>query len=107
MSFYVKQNDLSPSILVTLYDGDGVVQDITGNLGVRFHMRDAAGTTKIDAAMTVVSAGDGQVRYDWVSGDTDTVGVYQAEVEVTYADSKPETFPNFGYITVTIDDDIA
>lgn len=106
MSFVIKRNDLSPSILVTLYDGDGVVQDITGNNGVRFHMRDADGTVVIDAAMTVVSASGGQVRYDWVSGDTDTAGSYEAEVEVTYADNKPETFPNSGYIAIQMDADI-
>jgi hypothetical protein len=46
------------------------------------------------------------VRYDWSADDTDTIGSYQAEFEVTYADASIETFPNDGYIRVEIIDDI-
>lgn len=108
-TFTIKQNDLSPSIQTQLLDGAGDPVDITGNLGVTFHMRLAVDpfTVVIDEAATVVDAATGTVRYDWQSGDTDTNAVYQAEFEVIYADSKPETFPNDSYITVTVVDDIA
>jgi len=46
------------------------------------------------------------VRYNWIAADTDTIGSYQAEFEVTYADASIETFPNDGYIRVEIIDDI-
>jgi hypothetical protein len=108
-NFVIKQNDLSPSIQTQLLDGNGDAVDITGNLGVTFHMRMAIDpfSVIIDEAATVVDATTGTVRYDWSSGDTDTNGVYQAEFEVIYADSKLETFPNDGYITVNVIDDIA
>jgi len=103
----IKQNDTSPSIQTQFLDGDGLPVDITGNLGVSFHMRDAAGTVKIDTAATVVTAASGIVRYDWLAADTDTAGTFQAEFEVTYSDGKVETFPNASYIEVVITDDIA
>ena len=103
----IKQNDTSPSIQTQFLDGDGLPVDITGNLGVSFHMRDAAGTVKIDTAATVVTAASGIVRYDWLAADTDTAGTFQAEFEVTYSDGKIETFPNASYIEVIITDDIA
>lgn len=103
----IKQNDTSPSIQTQFLDGDGLPVDITGNLGVSFHMRDAAGTVKIDTAATVVTAASGIVRYDWLAADTDTAGTFQAEFEVTYSDGKIETFPNASYIEVVITDDIA
>jgi len=53
-----------------------------------------------------VTALEGLVRYNWTAADTDTVGSYQAEFEVTYADASIETFPNDGYIRVEIIDDI-
>ena len=107
MTFYVKQNDTSPAMLATLQDADGNAVDLTA-ASVRFHMR-AIGSnqTTVDAAATIVTAASGIVRYDWDATDTDTVGSYQAEFEVTYADASIETFPNDGYIRVEITDDIA
>lgn len=107
MSFYVKQNDTSPAMLATLQDADGVAVSLVGAT-VRFHMRKLGGTqTKVDAAATVVNALAGTVRYSWIAADTNTVGSYQAEFEVTYADASVETFPNDSYIPVEIIDDIA
>lgn len=106
MTFYVKQNDTAPSIRATLKDGDDDAIDLTG-ASVRFHMRSIGGTSaKVDSAATVVTASSGIVQYDWVAADTDTVGTYQAEFEVTYSDTRIETFPNNGYIVVEITDDI-
>ena len=76
MPFYLKQNDTAPSIRATLKDGSGNVIDLT-DATVRFHMKDLAGTVKIDAAANVVSpATSGVVQYGWVAGDTDTTGSY-------------------------------
>jgi hypothetical protein len=106
MTFYVKQNDTSPAMLATLQDADGNAVNVTGAT-VRFHMRPVGTTTVVvDEAATIVTPLDGLVRYDWQAADTATIGSYQAEFEVTYADSSVETFPNDGYIRVEIIDDI-
>ena len=106
MTFYIKQNDTGPAMLATLQDANGNAINLTG-ASVRFHMRSVGGGNPVvDAAATVVTAASGIVRYNWVAADTDTVGTYQAEFEVTYADASIETFPNDGYIVVQIIDDI-
>jgi hypothetical protein len=106
MTFYVKQNDTSPAMLATLQDADGNAIELT-SASVRFHMRPVGGgAIVVDQAATVVTALEGLVRYNWTAADTDTVGSYQAEFEVTYADASIETFPNDGYIRVEIIDDI-
>ena len=106
MTFYIKQNDTSPSMLATLQDADAAAVDVTG-ASIRFHMR-AIGSTQVitDEEVVIVDAEAGEVRYDWQAADTATVGAYQAEFEVTYADASVETFPNDGYIRVQITDDI-
>ena len=107
MTFYIKQNDTSPSMLATLQDANDVAVDLT-SASVRFHLRPiSSNTVKVDQAATIVTAVDGLVRYDWQAADTDTTGSYQAEFEVTYADASIETFPNDGYIRVEIISDIA
>ena len=106
MTFYIKQNDTSPSMLATLQDANGNAIDLT-SASVRFHMRAVGGNqVVVDEAATLVTAASGIVRYDWSAADTDTIGSYQAEFEVTYADASIETFPNDGYIRVEIIDDI-
>lgn len=107
MTFNIKQNDTGPAMLATLQDANGNAINLTG-ASVRFHMRSVGGGNPIvDAAATVVTAASGIVRYNWAAADTDTIGTYQAEFEVTYADASIESFPNDGYIAVQIVDDIA
>ena len=107
--FYIKQDDTSPSLAATLKDSDGNAVDLTGAT-VRFHMteRPSEGkTAKVDAAANVDTAASGEVSYDWQSGDTDTVGLYNAEWEVTYSSGKIETFPADGYTVIEVTDDLA
>jgi len=106
--FRLKRNDTSPSLSVTLKDSAGTAVDLSGAT-VRFHMKvPNASSAKVDAAATVDSdPTTGVVQYDWQSGDTDTVGTYYAELEVTYGDASVESFPNNGNFVVIIKPDQA
>ena len=107
MAFYFKQNDTAPIILVTLKDGNDAAVDLTGATAV-FKMRPVGQTTvKTDAAAIIHNADAGQVRYEWVAADTNTIGSYEAEFQVTFVDGKIETFPNSDFIRITITDDIS
>tara|TARA_E500000318_G_C3554652_1_gene210517 strand:+ start:1285 stop:1605 length:321 start_codon:yes stop_codon:yes gene_type:complete len=101
MAFNIKQNDTSPSLQATLKDASGTAIVLTG-ASVRFHMKALDGTVKVDAAMTITSASGGVVQYDWQTGDTDTVGSYSVEFEVTYSDNTIETFPNNQNLTISV-----
>lgn len=101
MAFSIKQNDTSPSLQATLKDASQTPINLNGAT-VMFHMKSVDGTIKVDAEMTITDEDNGVVQYDWQSGDTDTVGTYYVEFEVTYADASVETFPNNGNKVVTV-----
>jgi len=101
MAFNIKQNDTSPSLQATLKDAQLVPVDITA-AAVKFHMKSLDGVVKINETMTITDAENGVVQYDWQVGDTDTVGAYYVEFEVTYADASIETFPNTGSLPLVI-----
>lgn len=107
MAFYIKQNDTSPYLLATLKDGNGNLIDLTAAT-VNFHMRaTGSSTATVDASAIVVDEDAGTVKYEWVTGDTATSGIYEAEFEVTYSGGVIETFPNDGYIRIVVTDDVA
>jgi len=104
-AFYIKEGDTSPALRYTL----SPTVDLTGAT-VRFSMRVRGQATPLldrVAATVVAPATGGVVQYDWQAGNTGTAGFYDAEFEVTYADSTIETFPNRGFIPVLVDGDIA
>lgn len=106
--FSIKRGDTEPALAATLEDDEGNPVDLTNVNGVDFHMKDPRESgTKVDAAATVTDGANGVVEYRWASGDTDTPGEYDAEFEVTYSGGGVETFPNDGFLTVKVLEDIA
>lgn len=106
LSFFIKQNDTSRSLRVTLST------DLTG-AAINFKMADANGNTVIDQPATLVTAStvidgitSGIVEYQWQSGDTATAGRYRAEFIVTFTGGAVETFPADEYVDVVIGDAI-
>jgi len=106
MAFRIKTNDTSPKLAVTLEDALGNAIGLAG-CSARFHMKAfGASSLKIDAVATITDDTAGKVEYAWTGTDTDTAGTYYGEIEVTYADATVETFPNSGYFTIIIKEDL-
>lgn len=110
-AFSMKRNDLLPALAATLKNPDGTPADLTSATAVVFNMvGESLGAAVIinRAAVVIVDASAGLVRYDWAAGDTTSAGDYRAEFEVTYSPgAKPMTYPGRGYISVHIDSDLA
>lgn len=96
--FTMKAHDLAPSIEATLgFEGTTDIPDLTGATVTFIMRRDSDVAPKIDADAVIVDPATGRVRYDWVTGDTDEVGVFKAEWQVLYPGAKPQTFPTKSY----------
>lgn len=110
--FTIKQHDLLPALVVTLLDDD-VAVDLTTADSARLLMRNLAAGLKVNAFMTILDQTDadnlGKVSYDWQGLDTDTVGTFNAEVEIIWPGDRPQTFPaakTLKYFKVVIQNDL-
>lgn len=104
--FVIKRNDTSRSL--KFYPRANPASNFTAATAV-FNMRQAGGGTKISRqSATISSDAEGTFfQYDWVSGDTDTAGTYEAEFEITLSSGRVETYPNNAWIDIKIPEDIA
>jgi len=77
------QNDYGKDLEMRVVDKDGNAHDLTGAT-LKFYMRKRGATTnKVDgASATIVDAAQGTCKYTWQSGDLDTVGVYDCQLEI-------------------------
>jgi hypothetical protein len=100
----MKKGDLRPDLLVELTEGGAAVP--LDGCTVRLLARDQAGATAIDATMTIVDAASGRVSYAWQAGDTDQAGGLDLEIKVTDGSAKTRTFPDDGFLFVTIEEDL-
>lgn len=114
MAFSIKQNDTRPLFVVVLKDDFGEPTEAPVNLTTAggtafFNMRAVSGgAVKITRGTALVTnAAAGEITYSWTASDTNTVGAYEAELEVQWAGGKVETFPNDGYWEINVTDDIA
>lgn len=107
----MKQNDRRPYYRVHLtqtVDGVEEAANITGYSAVKFTMKTGSGSPKVNKqTMTVLDAATGYVQYAWASGDTDTVGDFNVEVEVDWGGGELQTFPSTGYFSVKINTELA
>ncbi len=124
-TFLIKRGDTKPYIRRQLVDtnGNAIVLDVSDT--VKFTMRIStdvamASGAKTHASAVIIDATQGIVEYRWATADTNTTTYvetstlgrftdtpYAAEFEVTYvADSTIETFPQDGYIAVSMPPDL-
>lgn len=114
MAFTIKQNDTRPAYVATLLEDVGLPgegpTDLTTATAATFIMRLTSANDptvpKVHGDMDIIDAANGEVSYTWVAGDTDVVGDYNVEIEVEWNDGGIETFPNIGYGTLSITDDL-
>lgn len=105
-----KRGDLEPALLLDIADAAGanlndvvswkVIGQRRGTTSILF--TDAAPTTTVDPANTNKAT----VKHVWVAGETDVAGVILVEVEATWPGGKKQTFPNGGYISIRIYEDL-
>lgn len=98
--FYIKKGDTAPPLRVFLRQKDGTPINLS-SATVVFHMGDGKVAS---GSVTILDAPTGKVEYAWKAADTDTVGSFNSEFEITDG-GKKQTVPSNGYIVIRILDD--
>jgi hypothetical protein len=98
----VKKNDTTVWVF-TVRDANGV-QNLASATTVKIMMTPVGSTTlKINKiACSVIDAPNGRIQYNPVAGDVDTIGDFNTEVEIVWADGRISTWPSAGYLPTHI-----
>jgi hypothetical protein len=99
----IKRNDTKDNIKATLSNEKGAV-NLT-DCSIRFIMA-KRGVMKVDRLVQPQDAANGVVWMVFEQGDTNEIGLFQAEFEVTFSDGRIETFPNDSFILINIISDL-
>lgn len=102
----IRQGDTTPAFTTTVTDQSGDPLNLTGAT-VTFIMRAlSAATPAVNAAMAITDAAAGAVQYSWSSSDTETPGLYMAELHVTLEGGGTYTYPNVGYLQIEVEESL-
>jgi len=105
----VRMEDTLPILTLQLLDESGAAVSLdsgtdAAQLKVQLSGADPDDPLVVDAAMTITDGAQGIVTYQWDSADTDTKGVYDFWVVVTFGDGTIQSFPQGGTFTLVVED---
>lgn len=112
----MKVGDTAPTVFGTLKDATDAPVDIAGaTLRFLIGTKPKGATpaqTVVDAEATNMQVNDGsdgskgKWSYAWQDGDVAEKGQFFAEIEVTFAAGKVQTYPTVSYLSVNFTDDL-
>jgi hypothetical protein len=83
----MKQGDTAPALVIDTN------ANTTGATSLLAKIRRRHQSTVLSKTLTNTDPANGILTYQWITGDTDTVGTYEIEAVVTFADGRIERFP--------------
>ena len=111
MAFFIKRNDLLPTLPVQFFEADGVTplpmeSAVAVNMVCRAKGAGVDDPPKFKKPLTLLDAATSLYEYRWSGTDTDTAGDFEYEFEIEWPGTKPQTIPADSYFTLTVVDDI-
>lgn len=103
----IRQGDTTPALATTILGSNGSALNLT-SATVSFTMRTLTSNTPVTLAGTasITNATAGQVQFAWAAADTQTPGLYMGEWHVTLSGGGTYTFPNDGYLSINIEQNL-
>ena len=87
------QNDDKPDLVFTITDSAGDPVPLSGSTADFHFSATGSGVLKNSGhtGCTNTDEAGGICKYEWTSGDLDTIGPFEGEVQVTYPNTKVQT----------------
>lgn len=104
-TYTIKKNDTYPSLSLVVKN-NGTPLNITAAASAKVIIKPTTGGAALTFTAAITDAVNGEVTYVWQTGDTATAGVYDMEVEITWAAGGIQTFPNDSYESLEIKADL-
>lgn len=96
----LKAGDTQPNLRIQLLQ-DGETRDLE-NWVPRVRVRNTqTDEVVVSSSANIADAKNGIIEYNWTSGDTSEAALYEAEVTIEKS-GEAITFPNDGYVDITI-----
>lgn len=110
MAFTIKQGDTAPALRVQLLNANEEPINLETAQNVRLLIEDGRENVfvdeDLDGGVSILNASEARVQYSWSEQDTSEEGQKQASFIVTFDSGETETFPNKGYIYISVEDTI-
>jgi hypothetical protein len=108
VGFTIKKGDTHTPFTDTLTDINGSIVNLTTATSVQFVMRaQTSALPKVQATGTITGAASGAVSYTFTAQDTNIAGRFDAEWLVTWNDGTVQRYPQRGYRSVSIEEDLS
>ena len=109
--YQIKKGSLPSLTVTTLNDADltvVTVYDVADNVKFFMKKREAT-TTSVNGAVAsmLTPYANGQLRYQFSSGQTNTVGVYDAYFQLLSSSTVVGSVPSVGYLEIEIVDNLS
>ncbi len=103
----IRQGDTYPALASTILDPSLNVLNLTGAT-VTLAMRALTSNAQValTGAASIVSPSAGTVQFVFSAADTATAGLFMAEWHITLSGGQTYTWPNDGYLTVSVEQNI-
>lgn len=106
MAFAIKQHDRRPYLTGTIKQPNGSPMNLSGVTAAYLIIR-KTGSNSVLLRKPVIftDPANGRFQYVWETGDTDSPGTYDAEIELQWG-AEPQTVPVDSYYRIIVVDDL-
>jgi len=90
----MKQGNIYPFEYVLEYDDATPINLVGATVTMTMTLDDGTSPTVDKGSCTIVSASEGKIKYQWVAGQTDVIGMYRIEFVVNFSGGSTLSVPS-------------
>ena len=98
----IKLHNTKPALKIQFKDSSNAPMSLDETM-VTMTMISSKGFVKIDKQIVLITdSANGRIQYQWQPNDTNEVGIFYIEFEITYKDNSTVTVPSSGCLQLQV-----